>query len=211
MRDLVGTPEGISMHIGKSALSPRAESSELYMSATLSYSSGRRRCGVFCADAGVALIKPVIISVNPKSAIRRRIVTPQSQFPQASSSAKLGALGNAVRLLLPSNVLNAAASLFFNSCQAASASFEPLQILRYAANDSSDGAKSAPSTNAISAVNVSFTAIKVVVLGASKDGVASPCSDATLASSVLAATAMGSSLERFINSAKRAHNCFACW
>src|SRR5438552_10468369 len=91
-------------------------------------------------------------------------------------------------------LFSAAASLFFSSCQAARASFEPLQMRRYAANDSSDGAKSAPSTSAISAVKVSFTTMRLAVFGVSRIGVASPCSAAIFASSASAATAIGSSL-----------------
>src|SRR6202030_1308207 len=136
---------------------------------------------------------------------------PALQFPQAVSPAKSGTLGSSVRLFFPINVFSAAASLFFSSCQAARASFKPLQIRRYAANDSSEGVKSAPSTSAISTFMLSFTAMKLAVLGVSRIGVVSPASAATFPSSALAATARGSSFGRLISSASRARNSFVCW
>src|SRR5207248_2450653 len=93
------------------------------------------------------------------------------------------------------------------SCQAPSFSFQPWQTRRNATKDSSEGAKSAPSTRAIKAVKLSFTVIKLIPLGVSRMGVASPSSSATFLYKAVAAAATGSSLGRFINSLSRARSC----
>src|SRR5205085_12583347 len=125
--------------------------------------------------------------------------TASAQFPHGVSATTAGILSTGGRLLFPSTVLNASTSLFFNSCQEPSSSFHPRHTRRNAANDSSEGAKSAPSTSAIRAVRLSFTVIKLIPFGVYRIDVASPSIAATFLSTAAAATATEPSFGHCIN------------